>query len=75
MKLTPNKGTLGVRIEDIALVRPIDEAEPACPARRWWPTSVADLVGMVREDIKAVKAGKRVFIDVRITPDYLDFPH
>ena len=42
---------------------------------RWWPTSVADLVGMVREDIKAVKAGKRVFIDVRITPDYLGFPH
>ena len=42
---------------------------------RWWPTSVADLVGMVREDIKAVKAGKRVSITVRITPDYLGFPH
>ena len=40
-----------------------------------WPTSVADLVGVVREGIKAVKAGKRVSIEVRVIPDYLGFPH
>lgn len=37
-------------------------------------TSVADLPAVVAAGIEAVKAGKRVFIEVRITPDYLGYP-
>jgi len=37
--------------------------------------SVADLAGIVHAGIEAVKQGKRVFVDVRIKPDYIGFPH
>ncbi len=42
------------------------------------PPPVRKLSGLpqaIREGIAAVKQGKCYFIDVRITPDYLGFPH
>ncbi|HVZ54702.1 MAG TPA: thiamine pyrophosphate-binding protein [Pseudolabrys sp.] len=36
---------------------------------------LADLSAAVREAVAGVKRGERHFIDVRITPDYLGFPH
>lgn len=42
------------------------------------PPPVQKLAGLpevVRQGIAAVKRGERYFIDVRITPDYIGFPH
>ncbi len=36
---------------------------------------LADLAGAIRLGVDAVKRGGRHFIDVRITPDYVGFPH
>lgn len=56
-------------IDIVAIAKAQGFAAPA-PVDR-----LSDLPNAVREGVAAVKQGGRYFIDVRIIPDYLGFPH